>query len=332
MAATAVGRQDWRHAYDTQLDLARWVKSDTGKAWIQYESRRVAAEYNPRTQVLIHACYEIEEARLAEAVPYFVSPDMCRMVEAAAPGFEPEPIYPTDVLTMSGFVYFAKPLSLLDRFGRPGKLVGFSWHPMMTGSPDEDWVSDPSRVLTRDDEYREYLEERHKQGRMDGLSVALYSEFEEDWGDTLPAPPILPMHCTPWWWGMSFEGNEVTEQGRPSGTEHWWKIVQTTLRLMQQRVSVHHTERPDRATRRYAKRLNLNDRGVTVVTLRRERSQEHVEPQSEFHYSHRFIVKGHWRRQHYADGIVRQIYIADFEKGPEGAPLIIKPRVYRWTR
>jgi hypothetical protein len=187
-------------------------------------------------------------------------------------------------------------------------------------------------MWSRDDEYREYLEERHRQGQQDGLSIALYQTGDFDWPEEYPRPPLIPAHCTPWWWGMQFEGNDITEAGRPSGAGHWWGIVQTTLRLMQQRISAHHTEQAPRSSRRYAKRLNLVDRGVTVVTLRRERSHEHVEPGQEFHYSHRFIVGGHWRRQPYKGGVIRQIWIADYEKGPEGAPLIIKPRAYRWTR
>src|SRR5262245_28021313 len=96
-------RQDWRDAYDTQLDLLRWVRSDTGRAWIGAEAERVAREYSAATRILIRAMYEVEEARLEAASPYFVSSSMCQVVEAAAPRFAPEPIYPTDVLTQSGF-------------------------------------------------------------------------------------------------------------------------------------------------------------------------------------------------------------------------------------
>ncbi|HEY7421497.1 MAG TPA: hypothetical protein VH541_05760 [Gaiellaceae bacterium] len=325
--ATAAARQDWRDAYDTQLELLRWVRSDTGRAWMQHDAARVVREYGKRTQFLIRSMYDMEEARLESASPYFVSADMCSLVEAAAPSFAPEPIFPTDVLTLSGFVYFAKPLVIPDRFDRPTRYRAFSWHPCMTGD------FDPGRVLTRDDEFREYLEERHQRGHQDGLSLCLYQAEPDEWPEGLLRPPVLAAHVTPWWWGMSFEGNEVTEAGRPTGASHWWAVVQTTLRLMQQKISVHHQERPDRAARRFAKRLDLIDRGVTVVTLRRERTPEHGEPVEEHHYSHRFIVGGHWRNQWYPSaGVHRQIWIAPYEKGPQDAPLIIKPRVYRWTR
>jgi hypothetical protein len=325
-------RQDWRDAYDTRLDQIRWTRSSLGRAWLDAEAQRVSAEYGQRTRFLVETMYEMEEARLETAVPYFVSQDMCRVVESAAPSFAPEPIYPTDLLTLSGFVYFAKPLMIYDRFERPVQLAGFSWIPTMTGGTDH---FDLTRVWTRDDEYREYLEERHRQGEQDGLSLALYQRPAPNhgWPENLPLPPLLPMHCTPWWWGMQFEGNEITEAGRPTGASHWWGIVQTTLRLMQQRIAAHHVEQAPRSSRRYAKRLDLDDHGVTVVTLRRERTPQSGEPLSEFHYSHRFIVHGFWRNQWYpAAGVHRQIYIADYEKGPEGAPLIVKPRAYKWTR
>src|SRR5262245_7748445 len=114
MSTASAPRQDWRNAYDTQLEQIRWTRSDTGRAWLASEARRVAAEYSPATRILIEAMYEMEGARLEAAVPYFVSPNMCEVVDFAHRTFEPEPIYPTDVLSMSGFVYFAKPLLIGD--------------------------------------------------------------------------------------------------------------------------------------------------------------------------------------------------------------------------
>jgi hypothetical protein len=321
-------QQDWLAAYDAQLDLLRWVRSETGRRFLKGKFMFESEEYSPATRQMLRAVNEAEEGRLEAASPYFVSRDMCRMVEAAAPSFAPEPIFPTDLLSLSGFVYFERPFRIPDRFDRPVSLAAFSWCPLMTDA------TRPERLLSRQDEVFEWLEERHGQGKVDGLAICLYeSSDSSEWPEGAIVPPITPLHFTPWWWGMAFEGNEVTEGGRPTGASWWWKILQTTLRLMQQRITVHHQERPLRSQRRYAKRLNLNERDVTVVTLRRERSQEHGEPLSEFHYSHRFIVGGHWRNQWYpASAVHRQIWIADYEKGPEGAPLIVKPRVYRWTR
>lgn len=72
---------------------------------------------------------------------------------------------------------------------------------------------------------------------------------------------------------------------------------------------------------------------VNVIDLRRavRRDQEAV-AEAERNYQHRWIVRGHWRQQAYGPGRSerRNIYIAPHVKGPEGAPMIEREKVYRW--
>ena len=50
-------------------------------------------------------------------------------------------------------------------------------------------------------------------------------------------------------------------------------------------------------------------------------------------YTHRWVVRGHWRQQFYAStGTNAPRWIAPFLKGPEGAPLLTAPKVYVWNR
>jgi len=50
-------------------------------------------------------------------------------------------------------------------------------------------------------------------------------------------------------------------------------------------------------------------------------------------YSHRWVVRGHWRAQWYsASEEHRTVYIAPYLKGPEGAPLLTQPKIYVWSR
>ena len=327
---TAVApRASWRDAYDTQLDMVRWIESDNGQLWMSIKLQLEGAEYEPRTRDMMAGLFKSIPSQLRSGDPYFVSREMCRLVEAAAETFEPEAIYPTDVLSLVGFLYFEQPFQVPDRFDRPVTIKAIGWQPAMANND-----LNPDRVLTREDELVEWLEERHAKGLIDGLVMTIYSEPNPEHWPAGHMPPLEPLHITPWWWGMSFEGNEVTEGGTPTGAEWWWKIVQTTFRLMQQHITVRHSERPLRPQRRDAKRINVPERDVVVVTLRRERSKgQHDEPMSEAHYDHRFIVGGHWRNQWYPSARThRQIWIAPYEKGPEGAPLIIKPRAYAWTR
>jgi hypothetical protein len=46
-------------------------------------------------------------------------------------------------------------------------------------------------------------------------------------------------------------------------------------------------------------------------------------------WSHRWVVRGHWREQWYpSEGVHRLIWIEAFVKGPEDRPLIIKDTVF----
>ena len=71
---------------------------------------------------------------------------------------------------------------------------------------------------------------------------------------------------------------------------------------------------------------------VRVVELRRMR---HERPQGEpgsVNWTHRWIVKGHWRWQPYGDGTVRRIWIDPYVKGPEDLPFVATKKVYRLAR
>lgn len=330
---TVTPRASWRDALDTQLEMVRWVESTGGQRWMKLKCLLENQEYEQRTQALITGLYSIVPDQLRSGVPFFVSRDMCRLVEAASETFQPEPIFPTDVLNLCGFLYYERPFQVPDRFDHPVTIKAISWQPMMG---DQD--IQPDRVLTRDDEFVEWLEERHSKGLVDGLALTIYAQPDpEEWSGRaadVMVPPLEPLHVTPWWWGMTFDGNEWTEGGVPTGAAWWWKIVQTTWRLMQQHITVRHPERPWRPQRREAKRMGVPEHDVVVVRLRREKGDgHHDEPMSERHFSHRFIRHEHWRNQWYPSVQKhRQIWIADTIVGPEDAPLIIKPRAYNWTR
>jgi len=325
-------RQSWRDAFDAQIAQVEWTRSDEGQRWLYIKFREESKEYeDPRTRAIQEMLYRTETSRIQGAVPIFVSADMCRLVEAAAETFMPEPIYPTDLLDVQGFMWYERPFVIPDRYTRPITIAAVSWSPALT---DEDIK--PDRLFTREDELHEWLEERHRQGKTDGLGITLYTKIplaERESLDGMVLPPVAPIHLTPWWWGQEFKGNEVTPEGRPTGSVHWWKLLQVSFRLMQQTITVRHHERPHRAQRREAKRFHIVDRDVVVVRLRREKTQTNGEPMSEMHYTHRFIVHHHWRNQWYPSvGKHRQIFIADYEKGPEGAELVIRPRAYNWSR
>lgn len=93
----------------------------------------------------------------------------------------------------------------------------------------------------------------------------------------------------------------------------------------------------DRAIRRAYARADRPEPEVTIVDLRalyRPTDPDH-EPRSEpGRYSHRWVVTGHWRNQAHGPGLQlrKRIWIPDYIKGPDGAPLLIHERVNVWRR
>lgn len=339
-------KHNWHDAMAARLAQYVWTSSDSGKKYLDWLYQHNVGEYvdHPNIVSLMRGLFQTEPLRLQGATPFFVSADMCELITFAAASFKPEAIYPTDLLKLQGFMWYEEPLEILDRYERPMQIRAVSWQPVMDA---EDTNSD--RLLTRDDEVREYLTERMIQGKNDGLAITLYADDDQEWPPGFIKPPCTPFHITGWWWGMAYEGNEVTVGGRPTGADWWWKTIQTTWRLMQQHITVRSYEQSPRSQRREAQRLDVSGDQTVVIRLRRESSSTNGTPTTEMHYSHRFVVgwpDGFWRSQHYPslgpaklpDGTSdpnthRQIWIAPFEKGPEGAPLIIKPnRVFNFNR
>ena len=127
-----------------------------------------------------------------------------------------------------------------------------------------------------------------------GITLTLYADRDTaDSKQPTSFPRLIPLHLTPWYFGMEFQGNEIDENGVETGAEWWWKVVQTTFRLMQQRIAHKGFHRPDRASHREGAKLGLpDDNEIVVVRLRREAGEGNEPSGNEAHYSHRFMVTG----------------------------------------
>lgn len=322
---TATTRQGWQRAFDEQMGLWRWYGTMWGQAFLAEGLRVDSQGLEQGTRLLLQGLYGAEPSKLLGASPMYVSGEMVDVVEAASESFEPEPILPSDFLVRDGFLYYDRPIVIRNRFDEPMPLQAFSWCSAISkpGPPNvmpltEDGTEMQLYGGVRPDKPEDPLH---------GIALTIYARTPRD--------RLAPLHFTPWWFDMEFAGNEVDENGKPTGAGWWWRVLQTTLRLMQQRISISHRERPLRAARREAARIGFVDHEVQVIRLRREATHGGPdETQHEANYSHRFIVGGHWRNQWYPSGQVhRQIWISPYVKGPEDKPLIVAPnRAYTWTR
>jgi hypothetical protein len=356
-------RPSWQQAYDKQMEAWRFVCSPLGRHWLAESWIRSSRGMNAGTKDMLEVLYRIEHDKLLTSDPIFVSSEMCEIVAVAYPDFRPEPLVPTDLVTLCGFMCFETPFVVKDRRGIVTDIHAVAWQPVLgrlttewlTGRLIEDGVGTGMMTRTELEQVRERFltndyvaewasaESGDANVSIDGLNISLYSStdtmsFEQlrGIGDGV-IPSILPMHVTPWWFGMSYEENETDENGDETAADTWWKIVQTTFRLMQQRISHAHRERPERAARREGVRRGFHSNDVTIVRLRRESNPDEAHDDGESgaaNYSHRFIVSGHWRDQWYpSESLHRQLWISPYVKGPEDKPLVVSPRrAFTWSR
>ena len=111
------------------------------------------------------------------------------------------------------------------------------------------------------------------------------------------------------------------------------RIVRTAWLLMQQEVAAVSRCEPTRKDLKRLQRKKLSPTAVRVVSLRRPHSQSSADEESSRNYSHRWIVRGHWRKQWYpSQNRHIPIFIQAHVKGPENAPFLTGELVNAWRR
>lgn len=111
----------------------------------------------------------------------------------------------------------------------------------------------------------------------------------------------------------------------------WALVLRCCWLLMQQRIAIVTDHLPDRASARRLQRAGRPVAPVRVISLRQP--EHHSGPGSDRTYHHRWVVRGHWRKQWYPsqDRNV-PIWISPYMKGPDDAPLLVGEKVYAWQR
>lgn len=73
---------------------------------------------------------------------------------------------------------------------------------------------------------------------------------------------------------------------------------------------------------------------VKIVELRQMRHENVTHSPSGRRYTHRWVVRGHWRDQACGPGLKerRRVWVPAYTKGPADAPLIEKETVFAWRR
>jgi hypothetical protein len=153
-------------------------------------------------------------------------------------------------------------------------------------------------------------------GRGDALSVSIYTH---KLGDLLYLGSLT----------IGYGEDQIEAEHHEMKT--WALVLRCCWLLMQQRIAVEAVQQPDRASERRLRRANKPIDPVRVISLRQP--EHHGGPGGDRIYHHRWVVRGHWRKQWYPSQERNvPIWITPYVKGPDGAPLLAGEKVYAWRR
>jgi aromatic ring-cleaving dioxygenase len=305
----------WAEALDAQLDAYKFYASPRGHdmaAGFARANIKDAPGLDRPGSPFRHLDERIEVA-LFNADPVYVDPDMMTVYEAAWPGFKPEPLMPTDLVTSAGFLLLPRPVTTHDVHDKLTSFRAIMWEPIQMRTANE------AGLIDKEPRGGILLYLFHATEDLDDYSIA---------GDRGVAPFILS-HVMPWEFGDA----DVTLSEHDERSIY--RPIQCLWRLMMQTLAVHTPEKAGGPYGRRWEKAKMPEKKVTVVRLRR--TYEDKDPGDEpgtVEWTHRWLVNGFWRQQWYPSiQQHRQIWVSPFVKGPSHLPLVIKgTHVFEFVR
>jgi len=326
-------------------ELAEWYGGPPGLMWYENAIRHGRQQLRPpgSQEKAAQLLATSEAARLREGDLWYVDDDLCALLNAAYPSMPPFAPAPTDLLSKIGFAVFAEPIAvyaaaeqrdesmenqldpeanstfrrLSDRiYAGDTSVVAVSWGPVANPSwrAGGVWMSFYVRpALHKEGIFEDPAAARRARAMLPRLVVDNEAAIAWRPNGDLSADYVLP----------------TSEQDR--GTLSWARLVFAAFQLAAQTNLAESEETIiDRAERRRNARMNLPDRPVRIIRLRRglASARDDEQPNDTREWRHRWIVRGHWRNHWYPSvGAHRPRWIAPYLKGPDGAPLLTGEKV-----
>ena len=269
---------------------------------------------------------------LNDSSMYFVKAEMTDLITFAGERLEEDDVVNVELApTRQGFVYFEKPVPLDDLRGTTLNINALLWH--FTNKNDlvvymwNDQYRTPDPVATQmkkqaegDSNAKKFLETLGRWGFV-GMLASRH-------GQAIGKPFIEQDEYT-------IKQYEANEGFTPVPSGNLIRVLHAYWLLMNQTLVKISDEHADRKLARTMKRFELPSY-VTVMQYRRTETLGEFVGESSVEWSHRWIVRGHWRWQPFKNDAgkddVKRIWIAPFMKGPEDKPLVLTDKIYALTR
>lgn len=277
---------------------------------------------------------EREDRILSEAETVYMAEEIVDRISYAAAELEPEPLFPTDLLTPCGIVILEKPLLVPDYHPGTGDLTDYlhvgiraiAWGPdtvhsaqsggwppgegealkpypgitMISYTTSEDWKDSYGRDVVA--ALNKGLIDRQTAGipewedvRLDDLRPFLNFNMSTGLG-----PHVLsPCDVMPWAFGKPWVGRDrpvYTPGTVDSAVAYVRRWFLTFMRFTWQRLITHEHPEP---SKKLAKRLELSRRPrkeYSVLRLRRYEGEKSPETGTGIPLTYRIKTRGHWRR------------------------------------
>jgi hypothetical protein len=253
-----------------------------------------------------------ERAMLEQAALWYVGTDMAELLVGAAPGLPPVELTAETAPDPVGLVVFERPITGIDSDGS-GTLVTVAamlWGPA--------WWQRPGHGF-----------QTGNVNEVPCLGITCYRPIDI-------APGLVPVGSLVWPLGEPTDCALSGEAAKDASmAEDRRRLAALWLLSAQPGLTTNLEAALPRQVVRRAARAGGPAPRVRVVHLRQApRAHDGPGDAPGRTYRHRWTVAGHWRRQacgpRHAEH--RPVYINPYLKGPEGAPLVERPKVKAWTR
>lgn len=327
---------DHNDALRAHTDWRRYISAhveNISAGWLHDRSSRYGLEAMvPSAQGFKHMVEDTVSADIC-----WMSHEMMDLVQHAMATFDStEPMRYEDAFIPHGLLVLPEPWYSADVHGKTMAQRMFLWRMVEHGCV----------IVSEDDEAMRYTYDLNAEGKTHPvLRITTLSHIDD--ADDYTAEQewlIKQLRAKGWPWGvvhtttiplkLIHRTSDTRGEGdHKAGWLAFWRVVQ---KLMGERIVTSERRKPARAARREAQRFGFDPGAPRVIELRRHSSHD-ADPEGErvsnVEWTHRWIVRGHWRQQWYpAQQRHKQIWIGAYEKGPDDLPLVIRERVWNWDR